>query len=104
MVVDRHPHMTSQGVLAEWRNQREPWKQPLRHAPVIRIRFAVAPPVYGQTERFLLNLKNHIAIGLDIVERLDTLVHGICIDFIAMHVGNMTSSPGLKSGFGFRSA
>jgi two-component system, LuxR family, sensor histidine kinase DctS len=35
VIVDRHPHVTPQRVLAERRDQREPREQPLRDAPVI---------------------------------------------------------------------
>jgi hypothetical protein len=51
VIVDRHPDVTSQRMIAKRRDQREPGEQPLGDAPVIGIGFAVTAAVQRQAER-----------------------------------------------------
>ena len=86
MVIDGHPYMAAQRVRAKRCNQREPGKQPLRNAPIVGIRLTVTAAEQAQAERRLLDFKLHIAVGLDVIQRFDALVHGIRIDFKTVHV------------------
>ena len=88
-VINRHPHMAAECMITERRNQREPRKNPLRDAPVIAVNIAITSPVQRKAERIFLDIKHHITIGLDVVERLDALMHRIDIDFIFVHVRNV---------------
>ena len=45
VIVDRHPDVTAERVIAERRDQREPRKQPLGDPPVVRIELAVAAAI-----------------------------------------------------------
>ena len=81
--------MTAQRVVAKRRDQREPWEQPLRHPPVVRVRLAVAPAVQRQAEGVVLDLEDHVAVGLDVFIGLRALMHRIVVDLVAVHVGDV---------------
>ncbi len=87
VVVDWHPDVAAERVVAERRDQREPGEQPLRHAPIVGVRLAVAAAVERQPEIGLLDLENDVAVGLDVVVGLRALVHRVLVDLVAMHVG-----------------
>ena len=89
VIVDRHPDVSGQRVRPERRNQREPREQPLRDAPVVRIRLAVAAAVERHAVVGLLDVEDDVAVGLDVLVGLGPLVHRVVVDFEAVHVGDV---------------
>ena len=85
-VVHRHPDMAAQRVVTKRRDQGEPGKDPLRNPPVITVGLAVASAVERQPKRVLLDVEDDVAVGLDVVQRLDALVHRVDIHLVAVHV------------------
>ena len=86
MVVDRHPGMAAERMVAKRRNHGEPGEQPLGDSPVKTVGLAHATAIQAHAKRGLFDFKHHIAIGLDVVERLDALVHRVRVHFIAVHI------------------
>src|SRR3546814_19211849 len=66
MVIDRHPHVAAQGMVAEWRDQVVPGKDPLSNAPIVRIDFHVAAAEQCQASVMLLDLEGKVAFLLDV--------------------------------------
>src|SRR5262245_34323865 len=54
VIVDRHPDVAAERMVAERRDQREPRKQPMRDAPVVRVGLAVADAVQRQAEQCVI--------------------------------------------------
>ena len=73
-------------MVAKWRNHVVPREQPLRHTPVVGVGVSVAATVQSQAGGVFVNLKNHIAVGLDVVQCFTAFVHGVAVNLITVHV------------------
>ena len=89
MIVNRHPDVPRERMVTERRDQREPRKQPLRHAPVVGVRVTHAATEQREPGGIFLDGEHHIAVGLDVVERLASPMHRIGVDLVAMYVRHM---------------
>src|SRR3546814_20503227 len=76
-------------MVAEWRDQVVPGKDPLSNAPIVRIDFTVAAAEQCQASVMLLDLEGNVAVLLDVLIGLGTLMKRVVVDFEFMHKGNM---------------
>jgi hypothetical protein len=85
VVVDGHPHVAAEHVVAERRDQREPREDELRDAPVERIGLAVAAAEQREPALVPLDLEDDVAVGLDVVVGLGALVERVVVDLELVH-------------------
>ena len=86
VVIDGHPHMAAQGVVAKRWDQGVPREQPLRDAPVVAVGLTHSAAQQGHAKFGFFDVEHHVAVGLDVVQRLDTPVHGVGGHVHAVHI------------------
>src|SRR3546814_11956111 len=85
-LIDRHPHVAAQGMVAEWRDQVVPGKDPLSNAPIVRIDFTVTAAEQCQASVMLLDLEGNVAVLLDVLIGLGKIGRASCRERVCQYV------------------